>query len=68
MYDEDVDDRFEELDDNFDIEESDFLDSELEDNFDMSEYNGYGSSVDLDKITDEQLDLYDMAYHANKDD
>lgn len=40
------------------------LDGEFDSEYDTPMYGGYGSSIDLDDLTDEQKGLYDVAYHA----
>ena len=74
-YDEDSDD-YESEDDldnvddglsNDEVELAGSLDGEFDAEYDAPTYGGYGSSVDLDDLTDEQKDLYDNAYHAGHD-
>lgn len=43
------------------------LDGEFDSEYDAPMYGGYGSSIDLDDLTDEQRDLYDTAYHSGHD-
>lgn len=43
------------------------LDGEFDAEYDAPMYGGYGSSIDLDELTNEQKDLYDNAYHAGHD-
>ena len=49
------------------IELAGSLDGEFDAEYDAPMYGGYGSSIDLDELTDEQKDLYDNAYHAGHD-
>ncbi|MBR2830862.1 hypothetical protein IKE83_00690 [Candidatus Saccharibacteria bacterium] len=49
------------------IELAGSLDGEFDAGHNLSMYGGYGSSIDLDSLTDEQKDLYDDAYHASYD-
>lgn len=53
--------------DDYAIEEAGSLDGEQESNLGMAGYSCYGSSINLDDLTDEQRDLYDNAYHASRD-
>ena len=64
--DEDSGDENEDLSDD-EVELTGSLDGEFDSEYDMPLYGGYGSSVDLDDLTDEQKDLYDDAYHAGYD-
>ena len=46
------------------IEEAGFMDGESDANLKMPLYSSYGSSLQLEELTDAQRDLYDNAYHS----
>ena len=82
--DEDFDENDEEFDDDFDEDEDDIeiddslsdweleergtLDGETDANLGLADYTGFGASVDLDKLSDEQRDIYEQGYLSGKND
>ena len=64
--DEDTSSKDEDLSDE-EVELAGSLDGEFDAEYDAPLYGGYGSSVNLDNLTEEQKDLYDDAYHAGHD-
>lgn len=64
--DEDTSSKDEDLSDE-EVELAGSLDGEFDAEYDAPLYGGYGSSVNLDNLTEEQKDLYDDAYHAGYD-
>lgn len=55
-----------ELDD-YAVESAGYLDGESDANLKMPRFGSYGSSIDLDALSDAQRDLYDNAYHSGHD-
>lgn len=49
------------------IELAGSLDGKFDSEYDALLYGGYGFSINLDNLTDEQKDLYDDACHAGHD-
>lgn len=64
--DEDTSSKDEDLSDE-EVELAGSLDGEFDAEYDASLYGGYGSSVNLGDLTEEQKDLYDDAHHAGHD-
>ncbi len=53
--------------DDLEIEMAGSLDGEMDSNLGLADYAGFGSSVDLDSLSDEQKDMYEQSYLASKD-
>ena len=51
----------------WELEEHGTLDGETDANLGLADYTGFGASVDLDKLSDEQRDVYEQAYLSGKD-
>ena len=43
------------------------FDGETDANLGLADYTGFGASVDLDKLSDEQRDIYEQGYLSGKD-
>lgn len=46
------------------IEEAGSLDGDSDSGLGNARYSGFGSSIDLDDLTDEQRELYEMGYES----
>lgn len=51
----------------WELEERGTLDGETDANLGLADYTGFGASVDLDKLSDEQRDIYEQGYLSGKD-
>ena len=61
-------DEYEEMISDFDVEAAGFDDGSIDKDMHLPTYSSYGSSIDVNKLTDEQRDLYENAYFSGEED
>ena len=61
-------DEYEEMISDFDVEAAGFDDGSIDKDMHLPAYSSYGSSIDVNKLTDEQRDLYENAYFSGEED
>lgn len=54
--------------DDFEVEAAGFDDGNIDKDMHLPTYSSYGSSIDVDELTDEQRDLYENAYFSGEED